>query len=156
MRWPKLPNKDLRSAILWMFGGVLFVSWLYGSWHAFTRHGLTTALTGFLIPPYGIYLAGEAEHGHPQASKVDLTTPHGQQIAIAAMNNNCLANNEHRQRSGLAERQYREFCRCVAYSTVEILQQPRPDNIDSDSQAYKQKIARGEQSCWSTAKYIPE
>jgi hypothetical protein len=150
-----LSNQDKRSALLWVLGGILFASWLYGSWHAFAMHGLPTALAGFLIPPYGIYLASEAKYGHPQPPKINLTTRRGQQLAISTLNNDCLINDERRQSTGLTEKQFMEFCRCAAYSTVEILQPAAEENIERDRDVLKQKIIRGEQSCWSTARYLP-
>jgi len=90
------PRNDNPSVLKWMLGGILLTSWLYGSWHAFTMHGLPTALAGLLIPPYGIYLASEAQYGHSQPPGIDLATQNGQQLAIAALNNNCLINDERR------------------------------------------------------------
>ncbi len=154
-RHQKLNNEEKRAALVWMLAGMLIASWLYGSWHAFNQHSLQMAISSLLIPPFGLYLFSESQLGHRKARQIDTSAPVGRMRTINTLNNRCLLNNDQRRRAKLSINQYREYCRCSATSTAEILQASAKIDSGSSSDQVKQQVIRGNQSCLSTSRYLP-
>jgi hypothetical protein len=144
---------DLKSLVLWMFNGALVSIWLYGAWHAYESHELSTAGLALVLPPYGLYLAMEAGFGH------STTTPEAQAAANAEQFLDTVSAWCYRQpmTARLNEAQRDVYCACVSEMFAEDF--PADLSLDPNSDQHNQsrinaRIHRVGGSCMSSVVYL--
>ena len=104
-------NDVLNNPLLWVIGGALLSTWLYGVFHTYTTHDAGRALTALLLPPYGLYMAVEQSLAHSASAGALSSLP----VADVVQENAaaCRGSETVQQQLGLGDHQFATFCTCV-------------------------------------------
>jgi hypothetical protein len=150
---PAQKSGDLKSLLIWVTSGALVSVWLYGAYHAYSGHGLGDAALSLLIPPYGLYMAAEANSGHAE----DKTAERAERIR-ADVTQWCIRQDiTNSARANLNETQKEVFCSCVSQMFVETAP---PDLVVNeraagyDEQRILAILNKSGGSCLSSAIYL--
>ncbi len=146
------------SAIVWMLNGILAVTWLYGASLAYQKEGIGQGLLAFFVPPYGVYVA----YAQGVADRESATGPGswfspGLGSQVTEFEKRCLNQEADREKSGLTEQQFAEFCLCLARATVALR---TPEEIRYQEQTgqltnqFQQRLNQSQQSCAATARFV--
>jgi hypothetical protein len=153
MSEPTQKSSDLKSLLTWIIGGTLVSIWLYGAYHAYSGHGLGDAAWSLLIPPYGLYMAMEANSGHAEEKAAELAERHRSSVTQWCYQQD-ITNSK---RANLNETQKEVFCSCVSQMFVE--QAPPDLVIDKRAADYDEKrvleiLNKAGGSCLGSAIYL--
>jgi hypothetical protein len=142
---------SLKSLALWVSSGVLASVWLYGAWHAYEAHKLVTAGLALVIPPFGMYMAVEADSGHGAAE-----ARAAEQIKriVGTVNAWCY---EQPSTLRLNEVQQDIYCDCVAQMFIDDF--PVDLSLDPDSEKHNPlrintRLGNARGSCMSSVVYL--
>jgi hypothetical protein len=146
----------LKNPLVWILGGALITSWLFGSLHAFQAHGTTSAAISLLVPPYGVYMALEQEIGHERQSPEEMMAPNRERD-IAALAKRCSDQTEARERSGLSQDAYDMWCMCTFRMAMDNLPEGENEYVAQNgrnSPQFAPILAQAQNSCFSSAHYL--
>ena len=100
----------LNNPLVWILGGALITSWIYGVFHTYQDHQGTQTVAALLFPPYGLYMAAEQSFGHAANLREDFSLPVSEMIERNAAL--CKESAAWQRDLGLNDEQFAEFCTC--------------------------------------------
>lgn len=143
----------LNNPLVWVLGGALAATWLYGAYHAWQSHDGGVAVTALLLPPYGIYMAVEQELGHPDAGAAKVQR--GARVMSAQQL--CREDAETFEKTGLSREQYDVWCDCSWQMIADGFTPAEAAYLKENQQnspGFQRLMKQARESCYSTARYL--
>lgn len=107
----------LNNPLVWVIGGVLISSWLFGAFHAYRDHGTAQGIGALIFPPYGVFMLAEQSVSHTDAG----ADPTRMSVAELIDKNAaaCRSSADLKQQFGFSDDQAAVFCQCIWRLVIE-------------------------------------
>lgn len=146
----------LNNPLVWIVGGALIASWLYGVFHTYRDHNGVQAVVALLIPPYGLYMAAEPSFGHGDGIGESFDLPVSEMIQKSAAL--CETSDALQRELGLDDEKFAEFCTCAWTSIIDNFPANENEYVDQygkNSPQLEQVKKDAMDSCRARSQYLP-
>jgi len=138
----------LNNPLVWIVGGALIASWLFGAFHTYRYHQGLLAVAALLFPPYGLYMAAEQSFDHARSLQKSFNLPVSEVIERNAAL--CEQSKDWQQELGLNDQQFTGFCTCAWTYIVANFPADENDYVDKharNSPEFDQVKMRATETC---------
>ncbi|HHQ13657.1 MAG TPA: hypothetical protein ENK16_01395 [Chromatiales bacterium] len=146
-------HNPYRRWLTWAARIILLVAWLFGSWHAAGTRGQGYAITAFLIPPYGIYIAVDTLIRESRRQPRRLNPAQ----LVESITRRCNQAEPNVWTEKLNAVQKEEYCLCVARAMVGDIQQAIASGRTGQQRTSAERTRRNQRirlSCQSSAQFF--